>query len=83
MQFRMLFQDLWVSDIDWDTPVMPEIKREWEKQLNLLKNLKVCRVPRLLLLVELYKDIKQLLQHCEITFMTYTDSMVVLNWVRQ
>jgi hypothetical protein len=26
--------------------VIPEIKQEWEKQLNLIKNLKVCRIPR-------------------------------------
>jgi len=47
VQFKILFQELWLLDLGWDTELPPKIADWWNKCRNDLHILRDLRMPRL------------------------------------
>jgi len=46
VQFKILFQELWLLDLGWDTELPPKIADWWNKCRNDLHILRDLRLPR-------------------------------------
>ncbi|XP_041452039.1 uncharacterized protein LOC121405436 [Drosophila obscura] len=46
VQFKIMFQELWLLDLDWDTELPPKIADWWKKCRNDLNVLQELRLPR-------------------------------------
>ncbi|XP_018365039.1 PREDICTED: uncharacterized protein LOC108762506 [Trachymyrmex cornetzi] len=43
---KILLQELWLTQSDWDTPLPDELRQQWEAYYNNLKTLNGIRIPR-------------------------------------
>ncbi|KAM8701434.1 hypothetical protein ACLKA7_017693, partial [Drosophila subpalustris] len=46
VQFKILFQDLWLLDLDWDTQLPPKLADWWHKCCTDLNTLQRLKIPR-------------------------------------
>nr|XP_029710301.1 uncharacterized protein LOC109422104 [Aedes albopictus] len=94
VKVKIIFQQLWLSELSWDDPLPPAVESAWIEVKETLQQVEQTRVapikqvslPRLelnaaALLSTLMESVMQAFSHLEVEPWAYTDSSIVLQWL--